>query len=138
MICNQPSDLVLQLAYLSLVACIPFVQDSPICVCWPDVVVNRALFTLTPVPVWTIRHVVSTVSGDEEVNRPNLLRKPDSKLRLCYSWSLRLFSRMFIWWNCILVGTETIHQGEQYRQCLQQSETTISRVTLVTTFPDCM
>lgn len=99
--------------YLSPVGYIPFCQDSLIYACWPDIAANRAPFTLNPVSIWMINYMVLIASGDEEVNRLNLLDTLTVNSYLCYSWSFRLFSRIFIWWNFILVRTETIHQCEQ-------------------------
>lgn len=41
---------------------------------------NRIPFTFKPVPVWMINYTVPIASGDEVVNRLNLLREIDSKL----------------------------------------------------------
>lgn len=68
--------------YLSPVGYIPFCQDSLIYACWPDIAANRTPFTLNPVSIWMINYMVLIASGDEEVNRLNLLRYPDSKFIL--------------------------------------------------------
>lgn len=54
--------------YLFLVGYLPFVQDGLVCAFWPGVAVNRAPFTLKPVPVWMINYKVPVASGDEEVS----------------------------------------------------------------------
>ena len=104
--------------HFSLVGCFLWSQQSCLHLV-ASVVVSRAPLTLRPVPAWVINPTVPTALGMKGSIDYTSLDSLTVSSGLCCSWSLRLFCRTSMWWNFIIVRTETLPQHEQYWPCCQ-------------------